>query len=393
MAISELQDSASSSLRHSRRAGRLGFFQSEFAEVIRAPDRLDVYTRRLLGGTESFDPKVAASLEWQAQKQFHNLSLIVANELTSLLEDRIERLETARNQLLFATSFLFAISLVFVFAFLRLRVTKSLTLLVQVAERFVGGNLSEETPLQEWADEVGALSRAIERLRINAAGRLEAEAERAGAVAANKAKYAFLAIMSHELRTPLKAVIGQAEIIEEYLQVTNQSQSSADAERIKAAGKHLLGVINQILDLSKIEAGSMETEVIPYSPTAILQEVADTIRPFLEANGNVLAIQSVPITNALGDPMWLRQCLCNLASNTANFTSNCVVTIEMKQRANHLLFQVKDNGIGMIKEQVARIFEPFCASRRFNDTEIWRYGPWSCDHPQARSIDGWRCDG
>ena len=279
------------------------------------------------------------------------------------------------------------------FAFLRLRVTKSLTLLVQVAERFVGGNLSEETPLQEWADEVGALSRAIERLRINAAGRLEAEAERASAVAANKAKYAFLAIMSHELRTPLNAVIGQAEIIEEYLQVTNQSQSSADAERIKAAGKHLLGVINQILDLSKIEAGSMETEVIPYSPTAILQEVADTIRPFLEANGNVLAIQSVPITNALGDPMRLRQCLCNLASNTANFTSNCVVTIEMKQRANYLLFQVKDNGIGMIKEQVARIFEPFCASRRFNDTENWRYGPWSCDHPQARSIDGWRCDG
>ncbi|MCZ8282306.1 MAG: HAMP domain-containing sensor histidine kinase [Aquidulcibacter sp.] len=375
VAISQLQDSASSSLRHSRRAERLGIFQSEFAEGIRALDRLDVYTRRLSGGTESFDPKVAASLEWQARKQFHDVSLIVANELTSLLQDRIERLETARNQSLFATSFLFAIALVFVFAFLRLRVTKPLTLLTQVAERFVGGDLSEETPLQERADEVGALSRAFERLRIDAAGRLEAEAERASAVAANKAKSAFLAIMSHELRTPLNAVIGYAEILEEDLQGTKQSQSRADAERIKAAGKHLLGVINQILDLSKIEAGSMETEVIAYSPTAILQEVGDTIRPILEANGNVLAIQSEPITNALGDPMRLRQCLYNLASNAAKFTSHGVVTLELKQRGEHLLFQVKDNGIGMTAEQVTRIFEPFVqaddsTTRKFGGTGL-----------------------
>ncbi|MFN8732053.1 MAG: sensor histidine kinase, partial [Hyphomonadaceae bacterium] len=263
--ISHLQDSASSSLRHSRHSDRLSIFQSEFAEGIRALERLDVYTRRLSSGTETFDPKVAASLEWQARKQFHDVSLIVASELTSLLEDRIERLETARNQSLFATTFLFSVALVFVFAFLRFRVTKPLTILTQVAERFVAGDLSEETPLQERADEVGALSRAFERLRIDAAGRLEAEAERASAVAANKAKSAFLAIMSHELRTPLNAVIGYAEILEEDLQGTNQLQSRADAERIKSAGKHLLGVINQILDLSKIEAGSMETEVIPYS--------------------------------------------------------------------------------------------------------------------------------
>ncbi len=373
--ISQLEDSAASALRHSRRSERLGIFQSEFAEGIRALDRLDVYTRRLSSGTESFEPKVAASLEWQARKQFHDVSLIVANELTSLLEERIERLETARNQSLFATSFLFVVALVFVFAFLRFRVTKPLTLLTHVAERFVGGDLSEETPLQERADEVGALSRAFERLRIDAAGRLEAEAERASAVAANKAKSAFLAIMSHELRTPLNAVIGYAEILEEDLQGTNQLQSRADAERIKAAGKHLLGVINQILDLSKIEAGSMETEVIAFSPAAILQEVADTIRPILEANGNVLAIQSEPITNALGDPMRLRQCLYNLASNAAKFTSLGVVTLELKQQGDHLLFQVKDTGIGMTAEQVTRIFEPFVqaddsTTRKFGGTGL-----------------------
>ncbi|OYU76647.1 MAG: hypothetical protein CFE32_09290 [Alphaproteobacteria bacterium PA3] len=375
VAISQLEDSASSSLRHSRRSERLGIFQREFAEGIRALDRLDTYTRRLSGGSESFDPKVAASLEWQARKQFHDVSLIVATELTTLLEDRIERLETARNQSLLATSVLFAVALAFVFAFLRFRVTKPLALLTHVAERFVSGDLSDETPLQERADEVGALARAFERLRIDASGRLEAEAERASAVAANKAKSAFLAIMSHELRTPLNAVIGYAEILEEDLQGTNQSQSRADAERIKGAGKHLLGVINQILDLSKIEAGSMETEAIPYSPAAILQEVGDTIRPILEANGNMLAIQSEPITHAFGDPMRLRQCLFNLASNAAKFTSNGVVTLELKQRGDHLLFQVKDNGIGMSAEQVTRIFDPFVqaddsTTRKFGGTGL-----------------------
>lgn len=375
VAISQLEDSASSALRHSQRAERLGIFQNEFAEGIRALDRLDTYTRRLSGGSEIFEPKVAASLEWQARKQFHDVSLIVANELTHLLEERIDRLETARNQSLLATSILFAVALVFVFAFLRFRVTKPLTLLTQVAERFVAGDLSEKTPLQERADEVGALARAFERLRIDAAGRLEAEAERASAVAANKAKSAFLAIMSHELRTPLNAVIGYAEILEEDLQGANQAQSRADAERIKGAGKHLLSVINQILDLSKIEAGSMETEAIAYSPAAILQEVADTIRPILENNGNVLAIQAAPITQAFGDPMRLRQCLFNLASNAAKFTSNGVVTLELKQRGDHLLFQVKDNGIGMTAEQVTRIFDPFVqaddsTTRKFGGTGL-----------------------
>ncbi|MCE2890141.1 MAG: ATP-binding protein [Aquidulcibacter sp.] len=375
VAIDQLEDSASSALRHSRRADRLGIFQSEFAEGIRALDRLDTYTRRLSVGSETFEPKVAASLEWQARKQFHDVSLIVATELSSLLQERIDRLESARSQSLLATSILFGVALVFVFAFLRFRVTKPLTLLTQVAERFVAGDLSEKTPLQGRADEVGALARAFERLRIDAAGRLEAEAERASAVAANKAKSAFLAIMSHELRTPLNAVIGYAEILEEDLQGTNQAQSRADAERIKAAGTHLLGVINQILDLSKIEAGSMETEAIPYSPASILQEIADTIRPILEVNNNVLAVQSAPIMNAYGDPMRLRQCLYNLASNAAKFTSSGIVSLELKQRGDHLLFQVKDNGIGMTAEQLTRIFDPFVqaddsTTRKFGGTGL-----------------------
>ena len=375
VAISQLEDSAASALRHSRTAERLGIFQSEFAEGIRALDRLDTYTRRLSGGSETFEPKVAAALEWQARKQFHDVSLIVATELSRLLEERIVRLETARNQSLLATSILFAVALIFVFAFLRFRVTKPLKLLTQVAERFVSGDLSEETPLQERGDEVGALARAFERLRIDAAGRLEAEAERASAVAANKAKSSFLAIMSHELRTPLNAVIGYAEILEEDLQGANQAQSREDAARIKGAGKHLLGVINQILDLSKIEAGSMETEAIAYSPAAILQEVADTIRPILETNGNVLALQAAPINHAFGDPTRLRQCLYNLASNAAKFTNHGVVSLELKQSGDHLLFQVKDTGIGLTAEQVARIFDPFVqaddsTTRKFGGTGL-----------------------
>lgn len=375
VALSQLEDSAASSLRHSGNAGRLGIFQTEFGEGIRALDRLDTYTRRLSNESESFDRKVAAALEWQARKQFHDVSIIVATELTHLLEDRIVRLESARNRSLLATLILFVVALVFVFSFLRFRVTKPLKALTQVAETFVSGDLSQTTPLQERVDEVGALARAFERLRVDAAGRLEAEAERASAVAANKAKSSFLAIMSHELRTPLNAVIGYAEILEEDLQGTNQSQSCADAARIKGAGKHLLGVINQILDLSKIEAGSMETEAIAYSPAAILQEVADTIRPILESNGNVLALQAAPISKAYGDPTRLRQCLYNLASNAAKFTSNGVVSLDLKQRGDHLVFQVKDNGIGLSQDQMLRIFDPFVqaddsTTRKFGGTGL-----------------------
>ena len=375
VALRQLEDSVASSLRHAQNPERLGIFQSEFGEARRALSRLDTYSHEVTQGGVPFDPKVTLTLEWQARQHMYDVTEIVADELMDLLANRIKRLEASRRNSLLTSLGLFAAAMALVFGLLRNRVTKPLMTLTQVAERFNQGDLSEPTPLEGRNDEIGALARAFERLRTEALGRLEAEAERASAVAANLAKSSFLAMVSHELRTPLNAVIGYAEILEEDLKQSKMPQSIKDATRIKTAGHHLLGIINEILDLSKIEAGALEPEKIDYSPIGVLQEAADTIRPLLQTNGNVLALDAEPIFQAQGDPMRLRQCLLNLASNAAKFTQNGIVSLTMRKRGHYLVFMVKDTGIGLSQAQLDRIFEPFVqadgsTTRKFGGTGL-----------------------
>src|SRR5262249_35132715 len=109
------------------------------------------------------------------------------------------------------------------------------------------------------------------------------------AESANKAKSQFLANMSHELRTPLNAIIGYSEIIAE-----DAAEVAADAERIQRAGKHLLGLINQVLDLSKIEAGKIDLHVEDFSPAQLARDAAETVRPAAEKNGNVVVVDTPP---------------------------------------------------------------------------------------------------
>jgi signal transduction histidine kinase len=229
--------------------------------------------------------------------------------------------------------------------------------------------------LQGREDEVGALARAFERLRVDAKGRLEAEAGRASADAANQAKSAFLAVMSHELRTPLNAVIGYAEILEEDLKDGGHLQQHADAAKIRGAGRHLLGIINQVLDLSKIEAGSMEIEHISYCPSTLVREVIDATRPLIDSGGNTLAVSATGLPEAIGDPTRVRQCLFNLVSNAAKFTQNGVISVEASAENGRLTFVVKDTGIGMTDAQMGRIFEPFAqaddsTTRKFGGTGL-----------------------
>ncbi len=375
VAVRQLEDSFASSLRHAQNPERLGIFQSEFSEARRALSRLDTYSRQATQDVVPFDPSVAMTLEWQTRQHMHKVTEIVADELMNLLANRIKRLEESRRNSLLTSFGLFAVAMALVFGLLRNRVTKPLMTLTRVAEKFNRGDLSEPTPLEGRDDEIGALARAFELLRTEALGRVEAEAERASAVAANLAKSSFLAMISHELRTPLNAVIGYAEILEEDMRQAEMQQSIKDATRINTAGRHLLGIINEILDLSKIEVGALEIEKIDYSPIGILQEVADTISPMLQANGNVLAFDGEPITKALGDPTRLRQCLLNLASNAAKFTQNGFVSLTMRQRGPFLVFTVKDTGIGLSQAQLDRIFEPFVqadgsTTRKFGGTGL-----------------------
>jgi signal transduction histidine kinase len=184
-----------------------------------------------------------------------------------------------------------------------------------------------------------------------------------------------LAVMSHELRTQLNAVIGYAEILEEDLKSEGMDQQYDDAAKIRGAGRHLLGIINQVLDLSKIEAGSMEIESIDYCPSTLVREVVDTTRHLIESGGNTLAVSAQGLPNAVGDPTRVRQCLFNLLSNAAKFTKHGVISVEAIVAGNMLTFKIKDTGIGMTDSQMAKIFEPFVqadesTTRKFGGTGL-----------------------
>jgi signal transduction histidine kinase len=374
-ALRQLKESTASALRYTKQPSKMASLQTQFADSVSSLERLDSYLRRSLADSQSFDSSVAATMEWQSRQRLYELSALAAQNLKALLVARIDVLEANRMQSLLAAALLFSAAMIFVIALLAVRVTRPLKALTEVADRFVSGDLNQETPLQVRQDEVGALARAFERLRVDANGRLEAEADRASAVAANKAKSSFLAVMSHELRTPLNAVIGYAEILEEDLKAEGMNQQYDDAAKIRGAGRHLLGIINQVLDLSKIEAGSMEIESIDYCPSTLVREVVDTTRHLVESGGNTLAVSAQGLPQAVGDPTRVRQCLFNLVSNAAKFTQNGVISVEATAEDDILTFKIKDTGIGMTDAQMAKVFEPFVqadesTTRKFGGTGL-----------------------
>jgi signal transduction histidine kinase/ActR/RegA family two-component response regulator len=184
------------------------------------------------------------------------------------------------------------------------------------------------------------------------------------AESANLAKSQFLANMSHELRTPLNAVIGYAEMLQEDAEDSGDVTSVQDLNRILAAAKHLLGLLNEILDLSKIEAGRMDVVATEFDPHEMLGELVATMRPLAEQNGNTIRLVGRPIEGRVStDAMKLRQCVLNLLSNAAKFTRAGAIEVTLARRAcagvEQLFIVVHDTGIGMSKEHVMRLFQPF----------------------------------
>jgi len=200
------------------------------------------------------------------------------------------------------------------------------------------------------------------------------------AESANVAKSAFLANMSHELRTPLNAVIGYAEMLEEELADLQEETLSADARKIRAAGKHLLELINDILDLSKIEAGKMDLLIETIELGSLIEDVCTTIRPLIEKNGNTLVVDCPPGLPPLeADLVKVRQSLLNLLSNASKFTRGGRIVLQVAPQDNRdgrwLTFAVSDTGIGMTEEQIGRLFQPFSqadasTTRQFGGTGL-----------------------
>ncbi len=184
------------------------------------------------------------------------------------------------------------------------------------------------------------------------------------AQAANKAKSMFLANMSHELRTPLNAVIGYSEIIEEDLDSGDTSSSAADLGKIRGSASHLLTLINEILDLSRIESGKLELKPALFDIETLLRGAMDTVKPTAVKNRTTCQINLAPGIGPMNaDETRVRQCVLNLLSNAAKFTHNGAIALDMRPcrigRARGVAISVKDTGPGISAENQIRLFQPF----------------------------------
>ena len=208
----------------------------------------------------------------------------------------------------------------------------------------------------------------------------ELAAARDAAVRASQAKGQFLASMSHELRTPLNAIIGYSEMLYEEAEDRDLDTFLPDLVKIREAGSHLLSLINDVLDLSKIEAGKMDVFIEDFEVADLIEQVHSVIEPLMTKNANTLIVDCAPDAGAIrSDQTKLRQSLFNLLSNAAKFTERGRITLaarQILQDGNDVLeFKVSDTGIGMTGEQLGRLFQAFAqaevsTSREYGGTGL-----------------------
>jgi signal transduction histidine kinase/DNA-binding response OmpR family regulator len=218
------------------------------------------------------------------------------------------------------------------------------------------------------------LSAALEQAGVATEEALHAKDS---AESANRTKSTFLANMSHELRTPMNAIIGYSEMLIEEAEDLGQDGFVPDLQKIRNAGKHLLALINDILDLSKIEAGKMTIYLESFPLADMIHDVVGTVQPLLEKNANRLDVQLPADLGAMrADLTKVRQTLFNLLSNASKFTENGIITlsadrvpgtdpenpkskIQNLKSEDRIRIRVSDTGIGMTPEQLARLFQAF----------------------------------
>jgi signal transduction histidine kinase/CheY-like chemotaxis protein/HAMP domain-containing protein len=226
--------------------------------------------------------------------------------------------------------------------------------------------------------------RAVVSVTRDITSQKEAEAAlvaaRDAAEAANRAKSAFLANMSHELRTPLNAIIGYSEMMLDEAEDRGETTQTADLRKIRDSGRHLLALINDVLDLSKIEAGRIEVVTEPFDVVALARELQSTVRPLATKNGNSLEVTVSPGAGVLrSDPLKVRQILLNLLGNACKFTHDGRVALDVRRLARDgrdwIEWRVSDTGIGIEGDKLGRLFAEFTqadnsVTRRFGGTGL-----------------------
>ncbi|MBI5929535.1 MAG: response regulator [Chloroflexi bacterium] len=281
----------------------------------------------------------------------------VSPELDKLLQERIDEYAMRRNGVIASALIGLAIA-IYLFVGFYLAVRKTIAALDYTSKRMVSGDTSDTLKLDN-RDELAQVAISFNNIAT------ELMLTRDRALEANRAKSTFLANMSHELRTPLNAILGYTGLMlaSKYGPVTDQQQDRM--QRVIDNGQHLLGLINDVLDLSKIEAGKMELYLETFSVTELLEGVANTARPLVEKNNNVLEVvqYSANLGAIHADLTKVRQVLSNLLSNAAKFTQNGKVTLSAASRyttgMEYLVFQVEDTGIGIAPNQLDNVFKEF----------------------------------
>ncbi|OUD12350.1 ATP-binding protein [Thioflexithrix psekupsensis] len=248
---------------------------------------------------------------------------------------------------------------------------KPISQLTHAATQLAQGDWNQQVPVER-EDEIGLLASSFNqmamhlRLSFSILEENSSQAQKAQKLAEekNRIKNEFIAHMAHELRTPLNAIIGYSEMLKEDEPDKLIGEAVEDLEKIRSSGQHLLTLINQVLDFSKVEAGKMDLNLTEFEIEELLSEITVFIEPLLRKNGNHFQIQIEPeIERMYADFTKLKQCLLNLLSNACKFTEAGQITLEVsafkQEGEDWLAFRVRDTGMGMTPEQLERMFKVF----------------------------------
>jgi signal transduction histidine kinase/CheY-like chemotaxis protein len=302
----------------------------------------------------------------------YKLFEITSGLLDQLLQNRINALSAGRNLIIIFTLIALLVTVYLFIGFYR-AVMRTIARLDQASKRMVSGQMNSAFVLDN-RDELAQVATSFNNIAT------EMMVARDQALEANRAKSAFLANMSHELRTPLNAVIGYSELLQEEFEDTGQDEFIPDLKKIQAAAKHLLALINDILDLSKIEAGKMDVYLEVVDVPKMIQDVVSTVIPMIDKNSNQLDVQvDENIGTMRTDLTKVRQILFNLLSNASKFTKEGTVRLTASRDTisdvDWITFTVTDSGIGMTAEQMSKLFKDFSqadssTTRKFGGTGL-----------------------